>query len=216
MFNEEGCIALQVLCDDENCTGCFACVNTCNHGAIVASVNEKGFYRPKIQAEQCVNCGLCSNICPAFSRYNNTDFIQNAYVCKNNSDELRRKSSSGALFSAFADTIISRGGCVYGVKMDKTIVAIFSSSDTEKGIDKFRGSKYVQAYVGYIFKDILKNLHNGRLVLFTGTPCQVAGLRSFLKKDYPNLYTLDFLCHGVPSPKTFSTYISEIELDEHR
>lgn len=99
--------------------------------------------------------------------------------------------------------------------MDSSIVAVFSSSESEKGIESFKGSKYVQAYVGTIFRDVKKSLISGRPVLFTGTPCQVAGLRSFLNKDYPNLYTLDFLCHGVPSPKTFSKNIREWEHKEH-
>lgn len=207
-------IAFQALCEDEKCTGCFACVNVCHQGAIVASVDEKGFYRPKIIADRCVNCGLCSNVCPVLSPVQESGFHQEAYVCKNNSDELRRKSSSGALFSALADTITAKGGVVYGVKMDNSIVAVFSSSESEDGIDVFRGSKYVQAYVGNIFRDVRKSLICGKPVLFTGTPCQVAGLKNFLHKDYPNLYTLDFLCHGVPSPKTFSKNIREWEKKE--
>ena len=208
-------IAFQALCEDEKCTGCFACVNVCHQGAIVASANENGFYRPRIVTDRCVNCGLCFNICPVLTPRQKSGFHQEAYVCKNNSDELRRKSSSGALFSALADIIIAKGGVVYGVKMDNSIVAVFSSSESENGIDAFKGSKYVQAYVGNSFRDVKKSLVCGKPVLFTGTPCQVAGLKNFLRKDYPNLFTLDFLCHGVPSPKTFSKNVKEWEQKEH-
>lgn len=215
MCKTETCLARQAICEDEHCTGCFACVNVCHQGAITASTDNRGFYRPQIHEDLCVNCGLCSNACPVFSPPKYAEFHQKAYVCKNNSDDLRRVSSSGALFSALADAIHSKGGVVYGVKMDQSIVAVFSSSESEKGIESFRGSKYVQAYVGTIFRDVKKSLINGIPVLFTGTPCQVAGLKSFLNKDYPNLYTLDFLCHGVPSPKTFLKNIREWEQKEH-
>lgn len=214
MYQSDKCLAWQAICKGDDCTGCFACVNVCHQGAIVASTDNKGFYRPQILEDECVNCGLCSNVCPVLSPIHNVGFHQEAYVCKNKSDEIRRKSSSGGLFSALADAILAKGGIVFGVKIDNSIVTVFSSSDSENGIESFRGSKYVQAYVGDVYREIKKSLISGRSVLFTGTPCQVAGLKSYLSKDYSNLYTLDFLCHGVPSPKTFLKNIEEIEQKE--
>lgn len=116
MCKTETCLARQAICEEDYCTGCFACVNACHQGAIVASADNRGFYRPQIHEDLCVNCGLCSNACPVLSLPRKAEFHQKAYVCKNNSEDLRRASSSGALFSALADAIHSKGGVVYGVK----------------------------------------------------------------------------------------------------
>lgn len=188
------------LCDRDICTGCMACVNTCRHGAIQIGIDIEGFYRPSVDAEKCIDCGLCYNICPQIHPLKKLEYRQTAFHCYHKDFKIRRKSSSGGLFSAVGDKIISGDGICYGVKLDDSLKAIFSSSDTDGNTtDCYKGSKYVQAQVKEdTFKNVRRYLAQGKIVLFSGTPCQVAGLKKFLGHDYDNLYTMDFLCHESP------------------
>lgn len=208
----------KAICDDEHCTGCLACVNTCSHNAITKGENEEGFIRPVPKEDLCVNCGKCLNVCPVLHPLNvaNHKFAQTAYACWSQSSVIRKESSSGGLFPELAEAVLSQGGIVYGAKLDENIRCVLSSSDVEGGIDKFKGSKYVQCDIGANrLTEIKKLLAKGTLVLFSGTPCQVAGLKNFLRKDYENLITVDFLCHGVPSPQLFQAYIKYLETVNH-
>lgn len=207
----------KAICDDEHCTGCMACVNTCSHNAISKGENEEGFYRPVLNEDLCVNCGKCLNVCPALHPLKKTESnILQAYACWSKSAVIRKESSSGGLFSELAGSVLSQGGIVYGAKLDENIKCVLSSSDASLGIGQFRGSKYVQCDIGTTRLAEIKNLLvKGTLVLFSGTPCQVTGLKSFLKKDYENLITVDFLCHGVPSPQLFQAYIKYLENANH-
>lgn len=200
------------LCDTELCTSCMACVNACRHQAIVIDTNNKGFYHPKAIIDKCVDCGACANVCPVLS--SNTSFspIRATYACWNKDSQIRRKSSSGGLFSSIDNAVIENGGIVYGVKLNKDMEAVVSSSDIEDGIEPFMGSKYVQCHIeSNTYRNVKASLNTGRTVLYTGTACQIAGLKNFLKKEYDNLLTLDFLCHGVPSPTLFKEYIKWLE-----
>lgn len=201
------------LCDATICTGCMACVNSCRHGAITMELDTEGFYRPSIDEAKCIDCGACDNICPQKKHLECGESAQKAFRCWHKKKSVRRNSSSGGLFSAVGDKIISDGGIVYGVKLDSSLKAVFSSSDVDGNTtDSYKGSKYVQALIGdNIFRGIRSHLVKGRTVLFSGTPCQVAGLKSFLGRDYENLYTIDFLCHGVPSPLIFKMYKEYLE-----
>ena len=202
----------KALCSPEQCTGCMACVNSCRHQAIVIYTDEKGFYRPIAIEENCIDCGACSNVCPAISSKSFFSPIISTYACWSKDEQIRRNSSSGGLFSTIAQSVIQNGGIVYGVKLSQEMEAVVSSSDLEKSISPFVGSKYVQCHISnHTFRDVKKSLDSGKQVLYTGTPCQIAGLKHFLKKEYRNLLTVDFLCHGVPSPKLFKEYIKWLE-----
>lgn len=215
----------KAICSDYSCTGCMACVNSCRHGAIIECQNDKGFYRPTIVEDKCVNCGACVNVCPTLHPLPVNNYKHQAWCCVNKSMSIRMDSSSGGLFSAIAEYVLAKGGVVYGAMFDECVVCVISNSEDQHGIDKFRGSKYVQARIGSnIFLEIKRRLAKGQLVMYTGTPCQIAGLKGYLKKEYDNLLTVDFLCHGVPSPLVHKDYVkyreginkSPITLLKHR
>lgn len=197
--------------EKSKCCGCYACYNICPTGAISMEEDEKGFKYPLVNKEKCINCGLCEKACPIIK--NNSDLKKNlpkAYACKNKNSEIRMKSSSGGIFTLISNYIFDLNGIVFGACLDEENNVIHSYVEREENIDKFRGSKYVQSSIGDTYKKAKEFLDNDRYVLFTGTPCQIEGLKSYLKKDYDKLYTQDIICHGVPSPKVWRKYIEEL------
>lgn len=193
------------ICTHEACTGCMACLNACAHEAITIIQDEEGFERPLIQQSKCVDCGLCKKICPI----NNPPTLSSPLlVCSGwaKDENLRLSSSSGGAFSVLAIPILQQGGVVFGVALNKDMQAEHICVETEGDLYKLRGSKYVQSRVGDSYKQVKKNLLQGRKVLFSGTPCQIAGLRNYLHREYDNLITVDLICHGVPSPKVFEDW----------
>jgi len=195
---------------EKDCTGCGACWNKCPTDAIAIGHNEEGFYLPYLDKEKCVNCGLCKKVCPQLNKVISNTKTPECYAVMAD-DKLRMKSSSGGIFSLFAEYILSNGGYVCGACYDKknwfvTHIIINKTDD----LKKLRKSKYVQSNTGNCFKEIEYLLKNGKPVLFSGTPCQVAGLKTFLMKDYPNLLSIDLICHGVPSPKVFDEFLKSL------
>ena len=189
----------------KSCCGCLACMNICPAGAISVQENEEGFQYPIIDKTKCTNCGLCAKSCPVINPKHNNNPKPDCYAAMA-SDELRRNSSSGGIFPVIAYHILSLGGYVAGaIWHEKNVIHIVSNN--KEDIEKMQGSKYLQSNIGNCFKEIKNLLNQNKQVLFTGTPCQVAGLKSFLNKDYPNLLTVDLICHGVPSPKVFHKYL---------
>lgn len=196
------------ILDKEKCTGCGACFNICPVGAITIKENSEGFLYPEIDKEKCTNCGLCTKACAMLNlKYKNKKNPE-CYAFMASSEE-RIKSSSGAAFPVLAKEFINNGDYVAGAIWDKEFGVEHIVSNNLEDIEKMRGSKYLQSNTKSCFKEIKEFLNNGKKVLFTGCPCQVAGLKTYLQKDYKNLFCIDIVCHGVPSQKVFKKYLKE-------
>lgn len=192
------------------CTGCGACYNVCPKKAITMQGDIYGFYKPIIDTGKCVNCGLCEKVCP-LDKYKSDNFEQpKIYAFQNSDKETLYKCASGGAFAYFAKNIIEQGGIVYGVIYDENMMVCHARADNIATLEKMYSSKYVQSDTRDSFKQTKTDLESGRIVLFSGTPCQIAGLKSYLQKDYENLITVDLVCHGVPSPEIFKIFINEI------
>ena len=169
--------------------------------------DEEGFLYPEVDQNKCTNCGLCEKICPIQSKKENPAFQTIAYGAYNKNLETRFKSSSGGIFSVLSEHVLGQGGVVFGAAFNKDFEVEHTYIENVEDLDKLRGSKYVQSKIGNCFAQAKEFLDKGRVVLFSGTPCQIGGLYSFLMKDYPNLITQDLICHGVPSPKLWRKYV---------
>lgn len=191
-----------------NCTGCGACYNVCPVNAITMQGDTYGFYKPVIDKSKCTNCGLCEKICP-LDNYKSKNDEPKAFALINKDETTRLKCASGGAFAAFAKLILEQNGITYGVIWDDNIVAVHSRAENIEQLEKMFSSKYVQANTLDTFKQVKTDLENNKKVLFSGTPCQIAGLKSYLKKDYENLVTIDLICHGVPSPLILEKYKQE-------
>lgn len=196
------------ITDKTNCCGCNACVQCCPKQCITMHQDEEGFDYPTVNKNDCIDCGLCENVCPVLNCGESKRPIK-VYAAKNTNEETRLKSSSGGVFTALAEDILHKGGVVFGVSFDKEWNAVHTYTENIEGLTAFRGSKYVQSKIGSSYKQVKSFLKSGREVLFTGTSCQIAGLKTFLRKDFPNLLTIEILCHGVPSPKDWQRYLAE-------
>lgn len=195
--------------DYEKCSGCEACYNSCPVKAVSMQENSEGFLYPKIDTNLCVNCHKCEKVCP-IGKIISLTFNQKAYAVWCKDENLLNKSSSGGVFGVIARQIISEGGVVCGAAFDENNSVCHIIINRPEDIAKLQGSKYVQSKIGSVYQEIEKHLKAGTKVLFSGTPCQVDGLKNFLSKDYENLLTVDIACHGVPSPKVWRKYLSEI------
>jgi 4Fe-4S ferredoxin iron-sulfur binding domain-containing protein len=197
------------IVNKEDCCGCTACENICNHKAISMCEDEEGFRYPVIDSSKCVDCGLCDKVCPIIMRdTQNINFKPlKVYGLYHKDRNLVSQSSSGGIFTTIANQFINEGGIVYGVGYDNNMTVRHMRAETQMEMSKFRGSKYVQSDLSGIFKEIKEDLKNNK-VLFVGTPCQTQGLKNYLIREYPNLLTIDLVCHGVPSPKVFADYIT--------
>ncbi|MDE7222619.1 MAG: polysaccharide pyruvyl transferase family protein [Acetatifactor sp.] len=194
---------------EAQCTGCGGCMNVCPVDAITMVENKEGFIVPAVNKECCVECGKCVSLCPALNvKYINKSEpdVYAVRAC----DEIRKNSSSGGMFTLLAESIFKNGGIVYGAAFDENMQLRHASAQTMPELAPLRGSKYVQSNVGAVYREIKDKLESGRQALFTGTPCQVAALNSFLNRRYDNLFTVDLLCHGVPSQYELNKYIDEL------
>lgn len=193
------------------CSGCTACKNICPKNAINMVFDEEGFRYPVIDKNKCINCGACLKICPTFKK-ERKNTITYAYGAKHKIDKERLTSRSGAVFVALSDYILKENGVIYGAELTKDNKVIHNRAINKEQRDKFKGSKYIQSDMRNIIKDVQQDLKNGNKVLFSGTPCQVAGVNACVKDKYKdNLYTCDLICHGVPSELIFKEYIKYIE-----
>lgn len=193
----------------KTCTGCSACMSICPKNCICMTRDTNGFLYPKIDTKICVNCGLCEKICPVLKEKSQEQ--QNApitYAASILNEDVRRNSSSGGIFTAVAEQIIENSGIVYGAAFSEDLSVKHIGVTNTSDLDKLRRSKYIQSDLNGCFQRMKERLENNTTILFSGTPCQVEGLLSYLQKPYKNLITIDFVCHGVPSPRVWEEYIS--------
>lgn len=196
------------ITDKDRCCGCNACVQICPKHCIAMYEDEEGFLYPEADALKCIKCDLCEKACPMLQQPPSIKPLY-TYAAKHANDQIRMDSSSGGVFTLLAEEIIASGGVVFGARFDEKWEVVHDYADTMEGVIAFRGSKYLQSRVEDTFRQADIFLKKGRKVLFSGAPCQIAGLKRFLRKEYDHLYTVDFICHGVPSPEIWCKYISE-------
>lgn len=197
----------------EKCSGCHSCANACPKNCIQMISDEEGFWYPQVDKEKCIDCGLCEKVCPIIHKWQPDDTrTTTAMAAINLNEEIRLKSSSGGIFTLIAEEIIKQGGVVFGAAFADNFRSVYHICvDNADNLEKLRGSKYVQSKIGDTYKQAKEFLDSGRKVLFTGTPCQIGGLYSYLRKPYENLLTQDIICHGVPSPMVWEKYVDERE-----
>lgn len=192
------------------CCGCTACENICPHNAIQMKADSLGFKYPVVDEKKCTDCGICVKVCSFGKEY---DVKQNldkpiCFGARHKNNEELMTSRSGGTFAALSDWIIQEGGVVYGTSFDSEFKVVHKRAVSKEECKNFKGSKYVQSDIDGVFKSVREDLKNGKNVLFSGTPCQIAGLKSYIPNKYKeNLYLVDIICHGVPSPKFWSDYL---------
>lgn len=200
--------------DPKDCCGCTACVSICPHEAIYMEPTPLGFLYPKVDVSKCVECGLCEKVCQFNDNYDRSLNLSEpiAYAARHKDMNEIMKSRSGAAFAAISDYILEQGGVVYGAGYKDHFRVAHKRATTKEERDEFRGSKYVQSDLTGVFKSVKGDLKKGLTVLFSGTPCQTAGLNSFVgKRLRENLILIDIVCHGVPGPYLWRDYLSYLE-----
>ena len=198
--------------DKSECCGCGACAQKCPKKCITMQTDEEGFAYPLVDESLCINCGLCEKVCPVINQ-NEARRPLHTFAAFVEDEDIRLNSSSGGLFSHIALQVIEQGGVVFGARFNERWEVVHDYTETAEGIQMFMGSKYVQSVIGNAFLKVQEFLRQGRMVLFTGTPCQISGLHHFLQKKYENLLTVDIVCHGVPSPLVWREYLNSLKLD---
>lgn len=202
------------ICDEKMCTGCSTCSVKCPRNAIRMQQDSEGFFRPFIDNNLCIDCQCCKQVCPSNQENTRNYGMQtSAYAYMNQDVEVKRKSSSGGAFIALAQHVISHDGVVFGATYDDNFFVRITKAEFLQDVYPMMGSKYVESLVGDSYREVEQLTDQGRMVLFTGLPCQIAGLYSFLgeKAGSDLLFTVDLLCHGVPSSRLFTLYISALE-----
>lgn len=194
-----------------SCTGCAACVSACPRRCITMREDREGFLQPHIDTALCVACHKCERTCPILNPVTiPQEPVTRAYAAINRDNDIRMQSSSGGVFYALAKWTIEQGGVVFGARFDDNWEVMHDYTETLEGIKPFMRSKYVQSRIGDTFVQAKQFLAQGRWVLYSGTPCQLGGLKAYLGKDYDRLITVDLICHGVPSPAVWRKYIKEV------
>ena len=196
------------ICSKKFCTGCKACEQICPKKAIVMIKNEEGFEYPEID-DKCINCGLCKSVCPILNEVKDSGKLekQKVFSCENIDYQVLMNSSSGGAFTSIVEAFCDYNYVIFGVEFNEKHEAVHTYVEDKNEISKYRKSKYVQSNIGDSYKLVKEFLNAERKVLFTGTPCEIAGLKQYLRKEYDNLLTVDLICHGVPSQKVLDKYI---------
>lgn len=204
----------------DQCCGCTACIEICPTKALSFETDSEGFNYPKLEESKCCNCGLCEKVCPMKyeRKAENKAEIGHIYCVQHKDKEARKSSTSGGAFSALADVMLKEGGIVYGAVFDEEMQVKHAAVAMLEELKLLRGSKYVQSELAGVFIEVEKSLRAGRKVLFSGTPCQIDGLKRYLqaaKVSKEQLYTIDVACHGAPSPKIWKEYVQYLEEKHH-
>lgn len=200
----------QMILQDKNaCTGCYSCYNICPVKAIKMNPDSEGFLYPEIESDNCIKCGYCRKVCPVLNKPVEKPEAQ-AFAAYAKDEAEHRSSSSGGVFAILARYVLGEGGVVCGAAFNAQMKVQHIMIETEDSLAKLKETKYVQSEIGEIYSVVKSVLLEERQVLFSGTPCQVAGLKAFLEREYPNLLCIDLICHGVPSPEVFSRYLMEV------
>lgn len=189
-----------MICEKKKCTGCFACYNICPKGAIEMKEDEFGFIYPKINKEKCINCGLCKKVCPSINKVQKNEPLK-CYAMYSKIQDIRNNSTSGGVATQISKHFIENNGVVYGAAFKENCIVSHKRITKIDDLKSLQGSKYVHSYITDTYKQVKKDLIDNKSVLFIGTPCQIAGLKKYLIKDYEKLYLIDIICHGVPSQK---------------
>lgn len=198
---------MPALASKHLCTGCSACASVCPKGCIQMTGDAYGFRFPEVDGTVCISCGRCENVCPVLTPPEADGKSPATFAAYSKCDMLRRNSSSGGIFSELAREILNRKGAVFGAAYTEQFDVVHICAEDEAGLASLRGAKYAQSNLGSTFAEVKDRLERGQQVLFSGTPCQVAGLNAFLRKSHENLTTVDFVCHGVPSPMAWREYL---------
>ena len=196
------------ICKHKDCAGCYACLNACPTSSILLNEDSKGCLYPAINQETCIDCGLCQKVCPVCNPLSLHD-TQESYIAFARDLKEQHSAASGGIASILSRFIVENNGVVYGSSAENPFEVRHIRVVEEESLSLLKGSKYVHSKVGAVMKDLLKDLKKGRDVLFVGTPCQVAGVRNFLRKDYPKFYCIDLVCHGVPTQKLLNEAIED-------
>ena len=197
------------LIQHDLCTGCTACAAVCPRGGITMTADADGFRYPVVDEAACVGCRLCEQSCPVLAM-SKPEHMPHAWAAYSRDTDMRLESSSGGVFTELARHILSQHGAVFGAVYDDRFRVIHVCAENEAELARLRGAKYAQSDLSGVFSQVKTRLDRGQLVLFSGTPCQVAGLLRFLRTPRENLITVDFVCHGVPSPMVWSEYVKHL------
>lgn len=192
------------------CVGCHACQVACPHNAISMTADSSGFLYPVVDLEECTECGRCKRACPVLNPPP-ANSMPEAYACIARDDALREASSSGGVFGLLGQQVVDAGGVVFGAVLDESLDVVHDWAESDESLSRLRRSKYVQSRTGDTYRWVRDALKSDRKVLFSGTPCQVAGLKSYLGRDYDQLLCVDIVCHGVPSPRVWRRYLEYLE-----
>lgn len=202
--------------NETDCCGCKACANTCPRDAISFIKDKDGFEYPAINEEKCIGCNKCAKTCDFQKRDVSGCKPIKGYAARHKDSAVYSDSTSGGVFTALSEFVIDRGGFVYGCVFDEKMMPVHKAVGSLDGLSAMRGSKYAQSDIGFVYRDVKKKLKEDKYVLFTGTPCQIAGLSSYLgNTDTSKLLTADLVCHGVPSREAFKTYLDYLESKYH-
>lgn len=197
--------------NEKACCGCGACASICPTKCIAMEKNMEGFSYPYIRIDECIHCHKCKSVCPILKTKDDKAIPIQSWAAISTDKEIQRSSSSGGIFTLLAEDILNEGGCIYGATFTDDFQQVYHTRiDDINDLYVLRTSKYLQSRTEGVFEDVEAQLKTGRAVLFSGTPCQIAGLKAFLRAEYCNLISVAIICHGVPSPKLWEKYIEQI------